>query len=131
MPKVAAFVRIGGARYPLAGLDAGERRLLARLAVQFDAATSWVDFVNLRNELVGRFYDARGLPRAELWNVPLFRISQRLCGRVAQRERAARTGSAAQAGGGAAGKVGGAARAAAPKLRGASVTGPAAAHGRK
>jgi hypothetical protein len=82
MRRRDVYVDLDGHEIALAGLDAGERRLVARLRRRARTHPNWTDFGNYWRRQVGAFYDARGVSRrASRESVP-FRIAQDLSSRL-------------------------------------------------
>jgi hypothetical protein len=67
----------------LAGLDADERRLVARLRRRARTHPDWCDFENYWMAAVAAFYGARGLSRAASRRTAVYRIAQDLGSRLA------------------------------------------------
>src|ERR1700736_2092796 len=76
------YVDLKGREIALSGLDAEERRLLARLRRRARTQPSWIDFGNYWARAVAAFYDARGLPRTQSRQTPVYRVAQDLCSRL-------------------------------------------------
>ena len=82
MKRSDVYIDLEGNALSLAGLDAEERRLVARLCRRARTHPDWTDFDNYWTREVGRFYDARGVPRrVSRASVPV-RIAQDLSGRL-------------------------------------------------
>jgi hypothetical protein len=76
------YVTLSGNNISLAGLDAQERALVARLRRRASAKTTWCDFRNYSMNAVGQFYDKRGISRKKAGQSPVFRIALDLSGRL-------------------------------------------------
>jgi hypothetical protein len=82
MKRTDVYVDLDGHEISLAGLDAEERRLVARLRRRARTHPDWTDFDNYWTREVGTFYDARGVPRrVSRESVPV-RIAQDLSARL-------------------------------------------------
>jgi hypothetical protein len=73
---------LDGNEIALAGLDAEERRLIARLRRRARANPDWDDFDNYWTVAVPAFYEARGLARKAVSRTIGWRIAQDLSGRL-------------------------------------------------
>jgi hypothetical protein len=82
MRDIDSYVNLRGQQVALGGLDAAERKLLARLQRRARTHPSWTDFGNYWMREVADFYDARGMPRAEARQSPVYRIAQDVCSRL-------------------------------------------------
>jgi hypothetical protein len=82
MKRTEVFVDLDGHEVALAGLDAEERRLVARLCRRARTHPDWTDFENYWMSEVGAFYDARGVPRRTSCGSVPFRIAQDLSDRL-------------------------------------------------
>jgi len=76
------YVDLEGNAVALDGLDAGERRLLARLRRRARTHPAWSEFGTYWMRAVAEFYDARGLSRTAALRTPVYRIAQDLCSRL-------------------------------------------------
>jgi hypothetical protein len=83
MKRANGRVREGDESPGLASLDAGERRLVARLRRRARTHPDWCDFKNYWMAAVAAFYDARGLSRAASRRTAVYRIAQDLGSRLA------------------------------------------------
>ncbi|MCI0463284.1 MAG: hypothetical protein L0Z62_40575 [Gemmataceae bacterium] len=82
MKRRDVYVDLDGHEIALAGLDADERRLVARLRRRAQTHPDWTDFDNYWMRQVGAFYDARGVSRrVSSASVPV-RIAQDLSSRL-------------------------------------------------
>jgi hypothetical protein len=82
MRRRNVYVDLDGHEIALAGLDAGERRLVARLCRRAQTHPEWTDFENYWMRQVGAFYDARGVSRRVSRESVPFRIAQDLSSRL-------------------------------------------------
>lgn len=82
MKRTDIYVDLDGHEIALAGLDDGERRLVARLRRRAQTHPDWTDFDNYWTREVGAFYDARGVSRRKSRQRVPFRIAQDLSGRL-------------------------------------------------
>jgi len=82
MKRSNVYVDLDGHEIALAGLDAGERQLVARLRRRALTHPDWTDFDNYWTRQVGEFYDARGVPRRLSGESVPFRIAQDLSSRL-------------------------------------------------
>jgi hypothetical protein len=76
------YLDLDGNAISLDGLDAAERRLLARLERRARTDPDWCDFDNYRIPAVTTFYADRGLSRAHTIRTPVYRIAQDLSARL-------------------------------------------------
>jgi hypothetical protein len=76
------YMDLDGHEITLAGLDAEEHRLVARLCRRAQTHPDWTDFDNYWTREVGRFYDARGVPRRRSRDSVPVCISQDLSSRL-------------------------------------------------
>jgi hypothetical protein len=82
MKRRDVYVDLNGHEISLAGLDAEERRLVARLRRRAQTHPDWTDFDNYWMRQVGAFYDARGVSRrVSSTSIPV-RIAQDLSSRL-------------------------------------------------
>lgn len=82
MKEAEVYVSLGGREIPLSGLDAEERKLLARLQRRARTHPDWTDFGNYWAREVAAFYDARGVTRVQSRQSAVYRIAQDLCSRL-------------------------------------------------
>jgi hypothetical protein len=82
MKHTDAYVDLDGHEIALAGLDAEERRLVARLCRRARTHPDWTDFDNYWMREVGKFYDGRGVPRRVSRDSAPARIAQDLSARL-------------------------------------------------
>jgi hypothetical protein len=75
-------VDLRGQVYALSGLDGDEQKLLARLKAFAATNPPWHEYQNLWMAEVGRFYDARGLPRSQTIETPVYRVGQDIGSRL-------------------------------------------------
>jgi hypothetical protein len=83
MKPTDVYVDIYGNEISLTGLDADERRLLARLRRRARTHPDWCDFDNRWTRAVAALYDARGVRRAEARRTAVYRVAQDLSSRIA------------------------------------------------
>jgi hypothetical protein len=76
------YVDLDGHEIALAGLDAEESKLVARLRRRARTHRDWTDFDNFWTREVGVFYDARGVPRRVARRSVPFRVAQDLSSRL-------------------------------------------------
>lgn len=82
MIKGSIYTSLTGQLVTLADLDAEERRLVDELVTRHRSASTWPEFRNHYVRTVGAFYEARGLPRRQIVETPVWKIAQDLNGRV-------------------------------------------------
>jgi hypothetical protein len=82
MKTARVYVDLDGNEIALDGLDAQERRLLARLQRRARTHPDWCAFDNYRMPALIEFYDGRGVSRKALVRTPLWRIAQDLSSRL-------------------------------------------------
>ena len=82
MKPTDVYLDLDGNPLSLAGLDADERRLLARLRRRTQVNPDWDAFDNFWTVAVPAFYQARGLARKAVPRTLLWRIAQDLSGRL-------------------------------------------------
>jgi hypothetical protein len=82
MKTAEVYVDLDGNEIVLAGLDAEERRLVARLRRRARANPDWDAFDNYWTKAVPAFYQARGLARKAVPRTLVWRIAQDLSGRL-------------------------------------------------
>jgi hypothetical protein len=82
MKRTDVYVDLDGHEIALAGLDAEERRLVARLRRRARTHTDWTDFDNYWTREVGTFYDVRRVPRRLSRDSVPVRIAQDLSARL-------------------------------------------------
>jgi hypothetical protein len=82
MKATEFYVDLDGNRYGLAGLDAEERRLVARLRRRAAGKAGWNAFRNYAVNAVAAFYDARGVPRSKSRESVPWHIALDLCSRL-------------------------------------------------
>jgi hypothetical protein len=75
-------VDLGGRVFALSGLDKEERALLAKLQAFAGSGVKWWDYRNFWMSEVDRFYETRGLSRAEIIETPVYRIGQDMGSRL-------------------------------------------------
>lgn len=80
------YVDLRGRPIPLGNLDDAERALVDELIDQFEDDPDWNEFENSAFARVIKFYNARGLSRAEAIATTLFRVAQDLGSRVGIRQ---------------------------------------------
>lgn len=71
-----------GNRYVIVVLDEEERDLVAELQKFADTAANWTEFANYYARRVGKFYEARGLSRREVVEMPVWKIAQDIRARL-------------------------------------------------
>jgi hypothetical protein len=76
------YVDLDGKAISLAGLDAEEKRLVARLRRRAQTHPDWCDFGNYWTRVIGEFYGARGMSRKRQTKTVPFEIAQDLGGRL-------------------------------------------------
>jgi hypothetical protein len=76
------YVDLDGDEIALAGLDAGERQLVARLRRRARTHPDWTDFDNYWTVAVPAFYQVRGVARKAVPRTLGWRIAQDLSGRL-------------------------------------------------
>ena len=76
------YVDLKGTEFGIAGLEADERKLIARLKEQADQATDWPTFGNSWMAEVDRFYAAKGMTRRQIIETVGYRIGQDLGSRL-------------------------------------------------
>src|SRR5439155_24868127 len=76
------YVDLDGNEFALAGLDAEEKRLIARLRRCARANPDWNTFDNYCFAAVNAFYQTRGVPRKQLPRTFGWRIAQDLSSRL-------------------------------------------------
>jgi hypothetical protein len=82
MKRLEVYVDLDGREIALTGLDADERRLVARLRRRAQTHPDWTDFENYWMREVGTFFDARGMTRRASRQSAPFRIAQDLSDRL-------------------------------------------------
>jgi hypothetical protein len=82
MKQTDEYVDLDGRTISLAGLDADERRLVARLRRRARLNPDWDAFDNYWTIAVPAFYKARGLARKAVLRTIPWRIAQDLSGRL-------------------------------------------------
>jgi hypothetical protein len=82
MKRADVYVDLDGHEIALAGLDAEERGLVARLRRRARTHPDWTDYDNYWMREVGTFYDARGVARRVSRESVPFRIGQDLSSRL-------------------------------------------------
>jgi hypothetical protein len=82
MKRPDVYVDLNGHEIALAGLDAEERHLVARLRRRARTHPDWTDFDNYWTRTVAAFYEARGVPRRVSRDSIPFRIAQDLSSRL-------------------------------------------------
>lgn len=82
MKPVDVYVDLHGREIALAGLDADERQLIARLCRHAGANPDWDAFDNYWTRTVPAFYKARGMPRTAMLRTIPWRIAQDLSARL-------------------------------------------------
>lgn len=82
MKQNDVYMDLDGNALSLAGLDAHERRLVARLRRRARTRPDWNDFDNYRTRVLNEFYDARGLARSVVVRTLPWRIAQDLSSRL-------------------------------------------------
>jgi hypothetical protein len=82
MERIDAYEDLDGDVISLAGLDAEERQLIARLRRRARTNPDWNDFDNYWTAVVPAFYRARGLPRKAVPQTMPWRIAQDLSSRL-------------------------------------------------
>src|SRR5262245_53169810 len=82
MKRANASVDRKGRAIDLTGVDAEERKLIARLRRRARAHPDWTDFGNYWTRAVAAFYDARGLSRAAARRTAAYQIGQDLGSRL-------------------------------------------------
>jgi hypothetical protein len=92
MRQPSVYVDLDGREICLGHLDAGERKLLARLYRRARTAPDWDAFDNYAFRAVGEFHDARGVPRTVSREGVLFRVALDLSSRIAVGSGLARAG---------------------------------------
>jgi hypothetical protein len=80
--RAELYVDLRGREVSLGGLDADERKLLARLRRRARTHPDWIDFGNFWTREVAAFYDARGLTRPEARQTAVYRVAQDLGSRL-------------------------------------------------
>jgi hypothetical protein len=80
--RVDAYIDLDGNEVALDGLDAEERRLVARLRRRARTHPDWSDFGTYWMRAVAEFYDARGLSRSALLRTAAYRVGQDLSNRL-------------------------------------------------
>jgi len=80
--KNGDYVDLDGNLVSLAGLDAGERALVARLRRRARTHPDWCAFNEFAMAAVAAFYDRRGLSRRQAGRTPVFRIALDLGNRL-------------------------------------------------
>ena len=83
MRQTDVYVDLEGRTLSLTGLDADERRLVARLRRRARSNPGWDAFDNYWTVAVASFYKARGLSRAAVTRTVPWRLAQDLSGRLA------------------------------------------------
>jgi hypothetical protein len=76
------YFDLDGQAICLGHLDAQERKLLARIRRRARIHPDWDDFDNYWTHAVGKFYDARGIPRTKSRDGVVFRVAQDLSSRL-------------------------------------------------
>jgi hypothetical protein len=82
MRRHDVYVDLDGHEIALAGLDAGERRLVARLRRRAQTHPDWTDFDNYWTRQLRAFYDPLGASRRVVRESAPFRIALDLSGRL-------------------------------------------------
>lgn len=82
MRAAKAYFEVDGNAICLDGLDAEERRLLARLERRARTHPDWCDFDNYWMPVVSGFYDSRGLKPLQTVKMPVYQIAQDLSARL-------------------------------------------------
>lgn len=82
MKPADVYVDLDGTEFALAGLEAEEKRLIARLRRRARANPDWNAFDNYWTAAVPAFYQARGLARKHVPRTIAWRIAQDLSGRL-------------------------------------------------
>jgi hypothetical protein len=82
MKMVEMYMNLYGQEIPVSGMDAEERRLLARLRRRCRTHADWADFNGYWMREVAALYDERGLTRTQTRQKPIYRIAQDLCSRL-------------------------------------------------
>jgi hypothetical protein len=82
MNQADIYVDLDGEAILLAGLDAEERRLVARLRRRARTHPDWCDFDNYWMRVVLAFYNARGVSRKRVVRTVPFQIAQDLRSRL-------------------------------------------------
>src|SRR5262245_40947066 len=83
MKQNDVYVDMNGEAISLAGLDAEERRLVARLRRRAHTHPDWCDYDNYWMREVAEFYDSRGVRRSQSVKSVPFQIAQDLSSRIA------------------------------------------------
>jgi hypothetical protein len=83
MLQANSYVDLDGREICLGHLDAEERKLLARIQRRARLQPDWDAFDNYWTREIGRFYDARGVPRKVTRDSVVFRVAGDLSGRIA------------------------------------------------
>jgi hypothetical protein len=76
------YVDLDGRQFCLEHLDADELKVLARIRRRSRTNPDWDAFDNYWTRAIPAFYEARGLPRAEVRETLLWRIAQDLSSRL-------------------------------------------------
>jgi hypothetical protein len=76
------YTTVRGQIFGVAGLEADERDLIARLQAEADARPEWSQFQNFSLAEVGKFYSDKGLTRREITETIGWRIGQDLGSRL-------------------------------------------------
>jgi hypothetical protein len=82
MKPANVYADLNGNEIALDGLDAEERRLVARLRRRARTHPDWCDFGTHYLRTVAEFYEARGVSRKALVRTAVFRIAQDLSSRL-------------------------------------------------
>jgi hypothetical protein len=80
--RSADYVNCYGETIALDGLDSEERRLVARLRRRAQSGPGWCEFSDFAVNLVGAFYDKRGVSRKQARLSPVLRIALDLSSRL-------------------------------------------------
>jgi hypothetical protein len=82
MDRPEVYVDLDGQTICLGHLDAEERKLLARIRRRARTHPDWNDYDNYWTREVGKFYDARGVPRTVSRESVVYRVAQDLSSRL-------------------------------------------------
>jgi hypothetical protein len=83
MAQADVYVDRDGREISLAGLEANERKLVARLLRRARTYRDWNQFDVYSMNALAAFYDTRGVSRRAAQRTVPYRISRDLCGRLA------------------------------------------------
>lgn len=82
MKRNESYVDLDGNEILLSDLDAGERKLIARLRRRAETHADWNDFDNYWLAIVAEFHLARGLSRPQIRRTAAYRVGQDLSSRL-------------------------------------------------